>query len=182
MHLISKGMYEAHYNPKKEIIIGQFEESLFTASYYYFRLGGTADDGNVVPIKQPFNLRKRELKRVFSLETFELSERAFAILGPCTELLFKGLKLHNSPTIDPGFSGSLEMLIENYTDEIVVLEPAMKVGKVVFFDISDSLLDLHQYVQVEKIKSIWKTRYEAGQIIHDWIEKKIDAESPKNFS
>jgi hypothetical protein len=174
-------MYEAHYYPKKEIIIGQFDDSLFTATYYYFRLGGVVDEGNVVPIKQALNLRKRELKRVFSLETFALSERTFAILGPCTELLFRGLKLHNSPTIDPGFSGSLEMLIENYTDEIVVLEPAMKVGKVVFFDISDSLLDLHQYMQLEKIKATWKTRHEAGQIIHDWIEKNIDTESPKNF-
>jgi len=179
MLLILKEMYNKIYFPKREIIIGQFDDSLFTASYYCFRLGAIVDDIGISPIKEPVSLRRHDFLRIFSLETFALSSRMFALLGPCTDLLFMGLKLHNSLTIDPGFSGSLEMLLENYTDKSVLVKPGMKIGKVVFFDVGDSLIGLHEQIQLDPIKATWKARREAGQIITDWIEKNIDAELPK---
>ncbi len=184
MQLISKGMYEAIYRPKKDVLIEPFDSSLFDASCYYFRLGAIADGSSLTPMTEPKKLPKHKTLHVFSLETFTLSSRAFALLGPCTELLIKGLWLCNSPTIDPGFSGSLELLIENHTDETMVLEPAMKIGKVVFFNVSDSLIDFHDYMQQEKQKAAWVDRKHAGEKIleaYHSIEKIIEAEAPKKI-
>lgn len=184
MHLISKAMYQANFSPKEDISIRPYEDSLFAPSCYYFRLGGFHKGGKAVAMVEPLELCKNETKSVFSLETFSLSSKVFAIIGPCSELLISRIFLHNSPVIDPGFSGSLEMLIENRTDEAIVLEPGMRIGKAVFFDIADTQLDLQQYVQREKDMAIWEARAEAGRVIREaehWVEKIIDSEGPKDI-
>jgi dUTPase len=183
MQLISKGMYEALYRPQGTLIIDPFDESLFCASFCYFRLGGLGAEEGVLPLTEQIELRKREVRRVFTLETFKLSGAVLGLLGPCSELLLKGLVLHNSPTIDPGFEGSLEMLLENNTDQGLNVRPGTKIGKVVFFDVRDSLLDLHQYVDTERKKAAWVARRQAGDKILEaaaWIEKMIDSEAPKD--
>ncbi len=179
MHLVSKGMYNAEHSPKEDIIIKPYDASLFTASCYYFRLGGLRQGGKPVPMKEPLKLRKHETQLVFSMETFSLTSRVLAFIGPCSELLLRGILLHNSPTIDPGFSGSLEMLLENRSDETIALHVGTKIGKAVFFDISDGLLDLDAYMQTQTQMAAWKERAEAGRLIQGWIEKKIDTEGPK---
>lgn len=184
MQLISRGMYEATYRPQKDVVIDPIEERLFTPSCYYFRLGGTADNDDIVPMTEVVTLRASERKRVFTLETFTLSARGFALIGPCTDLLGKGLWLHISPTIDPGFSGSLEMLITNLTNQPVDLEPAMVIGKAVFFYVGDTDMRLHEFVRQEKQKAAWIVRQLAGKKIKEtalWVEKSIEAEAPKEF-
>lgn len=184
MLLISKGMYEAFYGPRGYLKIDPIDDSLYTPNCYYFRLGGIGDQEEVVPLEESVTLGKREAKRLFSLETFSLSERIFAMIGPCSELISKGLCLRNSPTIDPGYSASLEMLIENLTDNRVSLEPAMVIGKAVFFDVSETMIDLDSYVRLEKQKAVWVARKKAGDKIREaWvsIEKMIDTEAPKDF-
>ena len=183
MILISKGMYEAFYGPHRYLTIDPIDNSLFTPNCYYFRLGGIGEKEQVVPLEKSVTLGKHEAKRVFSLETFFLSERVFAIIGPCSELICKGLCLRNSPTIDPGFLGGLEMIIENLTDNRVSLEPAMVIGKAVFFDISETMIDLDRHVRPEKQKAVWGARKQAGEKIREagiWVEKMIDTEAPKD--
>ena len=184
MHLISKGMFHENYYPNEDINIRPYEDSLFASSCYYFRLGGFQEGGKAIPILQPVELKKNEIRPVFSLETFTLSNRVVALIGPCSELLLSSILLHNSPIIDPGFSGSLELLIENRADKVIRLEPGMRIGKAVFFDIANTQLDLQQYVQNEKDTEIWKARSEAGRVIRKavgWVEKTIDSEGPKDI-
>jgi len=184
MLLISKGMYEAFYGPRGYLTINPINDSLFTPNCYYFRLGGIREQKEVMPLQESVTIGKREAKRIFSLETFSLSERAFAVIGPCSELICKGLSLRNSPTIDPGFSGSLEMMIENLTDDRLSLEPGMVIGKAVFFDVSETMIDLDSYVRLEKQRAVWVARKQAGDKIREagvWIEKMIDTEGPKDF-
>lgn len=184
MLLISKGMYEAFYCPWNYLTIDPIDNSLFTPNCYYFRLGGMGEQKEVVPLEKPATLGRREVKRVFTLETFSLSERIFAVIGPCSELMCKGLCLRCSPTIDPGFSGSLEMFIENLTENRASLEPTMVIGKAVFFDVSETMIDLDKYVRLEKQKAIWVARKQAGEKIKEagiWIEKMIDTEGPKDI-
>jgi deoxycytidine triphosphate deaminase len=184
MLLISKGMYETCYGPHGYLTIDPIDNSLFTPNCYYFRLGGIGEQEQVVPLKESVTLGKHEAKRVFSLETFSLSERVFAVIGPCSDLICKGLCLRNSPVIDPGFSGGLEMMIENLTDHRVSLEPAMVIGKAMFFDISETMIDLDKYVRLEKQKAVWVARKQAGEKIREagiWIEKLIDTEAPKDM-
>ncbi len=61
---------------------------------------------------------------------------------------------------------------------LFLIKPGMKIGKVVFFDISDSFLGLHEQIELDAMKVTWKARTEAGMIINKWIEKKIDPEIP----
>jgi dUTPase len=184
MRLISKTLYQTDHFPKEDIIICPCDDSLFTPSCYYFRLGGFREGSTVVPMVKPLKLGRRDTKAIFTLETFSLSSRVFAIVGPCSELLLARILLHNSPTIDPGFSGSLEMLLENQADEEILLEPGMRIGKAVFFDIADTLLDLGQDTQRQKDAAAWRARSEAGRIIGGtacWVEKTIDTEKPKRL-
>ena len=184
MLLISKGMYDALYRPRNYLAIDPIDNSLFTPSCYYFRLGATKEQEQVVPLEKSVTLGKHQTKRVFSLETFSLSERVFALIGPCSELICNGLCLRNSPTIDPGFSGSLEVVIENLTDKPASLEPAMVIGKAVFFDVSDTIMDLDKYIRLEKQKAVWVARKQAGEKIREaamWVEKTIDSEAPKDI-
>jgi len=184
MILISKGMYEAFYGPRNYLKIEPIDDSSFTPNCYYFRLGGIKEEGHVVPLEEPVTLGRRQIKRVFSAETFSLSERVFALIGPCSELICSGLSLRNSPTIDPGYSGCLEMLIENLNDERVSIKPAMIIGKAVFFDICETMIDLDEYVRLEKQKAVWIARKQAGEKIREagiWIEKTIDTEPPKDI-
>lgn len=184
MLLISKGMYEVFYGPRNYLTIEPMDDSLFTPNCYYFRLGGIREEGQVVPLEESVTLGKRQTKSVFSLETFSLSERVFAVIGPCSGLICKGLCLRNSPTIDPGYSGCLEMVIENLTDERASLEPAMVIGKAVLFDISETMIDLDKYMRLEKQKAVWVARKQAGDKIREagiWIEKMIDTEAPKDI-
>jgi len=75
---------------------------------------------------------------VLSYESFYLSDRTFAILGPSTDLQKSGLSLRYGQFIDPLFDGKLEVGIHNPFDEEINLKLGDKLGKLCFFDISDT--------------------------------------------
>lgn len=186
MLLISKGMYDVLYAPRKYLIIDPIDDASFASTCYYFRLGAIREGEKLISLNEPVSLGKRERKCMFTVETFTLKERVLALIGPCTELMGKGLCLHNSPTIDPGFSGSLEMFLENMTDSSISLDPGMTIGKAVFFDVSDTIIDLAEYVFSEKQKTAYITRKQIGNKIREsltWIERDIiDKGNPVNQS
>lgn len=75
---------------------------------------------------------------VKSHETFMLSEKVIGIFGQISDLARLGLDLANSPFIDPLFHGQLELGLWNRTAKKVDVPLGQRIGKVTFFDISDT--------------------------------------------
>jgi deoxycytidine triphosphate deaminase len=95
-------------------------------------------------------LKRGSHASIWSMEGFELSERVLAIFGHSSALFSRGLELIHSPFIDPAFKGQLQLVVRNFTDHEVTLTPGDVIGKIVFFDISDTVLsaeDLLEEVQ-----------------------------------
>ena len=179
MQLISKGMYAAVYSPREDLVIEPLDQALFGANFYYFRVGGVAVSDEVVPMTEPVTVPPGASIRVFTLERFVLSERVLGLIGPCSEFVLGGFSLAHSPTVDPGFAGALEVVIRNPSDAARAVYPGMKIGKAVFFDVSDSLLDLHRYIDHQKHEAGFRERRRIGDdLFKFWKEKIVDAEGP----
>ena len=193
MQLISKGTFEALHRPQKNLQIEPYDERSYEVNCYYFHLGALKQGERIVKVPDGAHLRRGQACVVFTLERFVLNERVFAILGPCSELFLKGLALYHSPTIDPGFDGALELRLHNLSDRTVPLQFGMRIGKVVFFDVSDTIMHLDKYVRVEREKVAWVARRRAAEEIRKlaegltkeelfpsprdiWVEKTIDSE------
>ena len=136
------------YMDKHLLCIGGFDETMLHPTYYYFRLGKCVpkwngkgkyengelgDDGNEVFVMPP-----KSYVPIRSLERFYCSDKVLAIFGQISDLALDGLRLNHSPTIDPNFAGFLEMGIENLLDWPVELAYGTTIGKISFFDISDT--------------------------------------------
>lgn len=118
-------------------------------TYYYFRLGkwiGIWDEKNknyhYEELGEPGNeilyMKPRGYALIKSLERFKCSNKVFAFFGQTSALPRKGLRLNHSPTIDPNFSGYLEMGLENLLDKTREIRYGDVIGKVLFFSISDT--------------------------------------------
>jgi len=75
---------------------------------------------------------------VKSSEIFMLSEKVMGILGPVSDLMRLGLELVHSPFIDPLFYGQLELGLWNRLERPASISSEQIIGKVSFFDISDT--------------------------------------------
>lgn len=75
---------------------------------------------------------------IHSLERIVCSKRVLAIFGQISALPRKGLRLNHSPTVDPNFGGILEMGLENLLEKPKEIPYGEPIGKVMFFDISDT--------------------------------------------
>ncbi len=140
----------AHNITKNQIQITDVDATGFGATFYYFRLGSSvriwAGDGHeeraIELSKQPdfsYPLPPRAFATVFSYETFHCSERIFALFGQSTSLgIDQGLQLIHGPTIDPRFNNPLKMGLKNLLDEPVIIRWKQQLGKVLFFDVSDT--------------------------------------------
>jgi len=178
MQLVCKSMY-SFYRKQGLLAIEPCAEDLFGPTYYCFRLGGVMSAGKVVAVKNEVPISPREGLHVFSRERFVLSKRVFGLLGASSELILGGLHLKHSPFIDPGFAGSLELVIENWTASDLTLKPEMILGKVTFFDVSDTMLELHEHALSERTKEKWQARDEAWRNIQDAIiEARVNSEAP----
>ena len=142
------------YMDKHLLCIGGFDETMLHPTYYYFRLGKyirkwngkgkcyeyevIGEDGDEV-----FTIPPKGYVSIKSLERFYCSDKVLAMFGQISELPMGGLRLNHSPTIDPNFGkgklgGVLEMGIENLLNQPNRLKYAMPIGKISFFDISDT--------------------------------------------
>ena len=121
-----------------DLVIAAFEPALLQHSYYYFRLGrrtGAAQEGVGA---ESWLLSPGGFTRFVTLERFTLSHRRMGILGGISDLGSMGLQLLHSPFIDPMFDGHLEVTLVNMTSTELRLSRGQRIGKISFFDVSDS--------------------------------------------
>ncbi len=136
---------------KKEglLDIEDLELELIHPTYYYFRLGSPVrmwDENRKdyhleelgEPGKEVLTISSRGYVLIQSLERFTCSKRVLGIFGQISAVARKGLRLNHSPTIDPNFRGYLEMGLENLLDRPRELRYGECIGKVSFFDVSDT--------------------------------------------
>lgn len=125
--------------------IDPFLDKNLEHTFYYFRLGAEGTLNGV-----PYSLSKKNEEKFLTLqpndfafirtmETFTLSGKILGLLGQCSEISKQGLQLLHSPFIDPKFNKQLEFGIKNLNTKPISLELGVsKIGKVSFFDISDT--------------------------------------------
>ena len=136
--------------------IGDFEKSCLQHTAYYFRLGRDYEyrneRGRWTPGRlghgEDLLLDPGEAVRIESLEHFSLGERVLGLLGGTSTLARDGLMLLHGPFIDPLYpsggnpgsklSGPLKMGLVNQTRDRQKVACEAKIGKVAFFDISDT--------------------------------------------
>ena len=136
------------YIDGSRLLIDDFDKGALNPTFYDFHLGttyavwsgvrGKFYRSTVIGQDEAIVIPPRGYVLVHSLEKFHLSESVMALLGPVSDLARNGLRLNNSPFIDPGFNGWLEFGLENVLDERHILLPGRTLGKVTFFDVGDA--------------------------------------------
>ena len=129
------------------LMITHFDERMLQHASYYFRLGRryspqprtsrtmdsvTMADGDVI------SLTGHGYTVIESYERFTLSSRTLAIIGPSSDLVDSGLLMVHGPVVDPLFDGRLSLGLWNLSPVVVELTVTQVIGKLIFFDISDS--------------------------------------------
>jgi deoxycytidine triphosphate deaminase len=137
------------------IDISHFEPRNLQHTSYYFRLGsrysrrgpakgsyydqpGELSEGNAF-----LNLEPWESVMVWSYEAFKLDHQILGIFGGVSDIARLGLSLNHSPFIDPLYpnrsvGAPLELGIQNLANEPASLRLHDTIGKVSFFDVSDT--------------------------------------------
>jgi deoxycytidine triphosphate deaminase len=127
--------------------IVNFDESKLQHTSYYFRLGehceiltGTTEHQIIrLTEEKPYlTLGPQGYAVVKSHETFLLSDKLIGVLGQTTKLAENGLELVHSPFIDPLYYGPLVFGLSNRLAKTVRIRLGDRIGKVSFFDISDT--------------------------------------------
>lgn len=126
--------------------IEPFEEDCLQNTSYYFRLGSHCKESSKPgqPLKELgpqgkiLTIPAGGMAMIRSHETFLLSNKVMGIFGQVSDLTKCGLELMHSPFIDPTFFGQLELGIVNRTSSEVAIEWQQKIGKICFFDVSDT--------------------------------------------
>ncbi len=147
--------------------IDPLSEELLHPTWYYFRLGRATtvfdpqsgdrtdrfleDEGDTLAI--PAN----GYARIWSQESFRFSERVLGMFGHLSDLVKKGLALVHSPSIDPHFNGYLEMGLQNLLPREQVVRFGDPIGKLLFFDISDS----NPIPTIDQVRTLEKLRKRA---------------------
>ena len=148
MFLLSEDLIQ-RYRKRKIIQIIDFDEEYLYPTCYYFRLGRVAEvpghDGmQTVNVEREgyILIPPHSVARVESLEHFTMSDNTLALLGNYTSFLReKQLQLLHGPTIDPGWKQRLGLAIYNMGNSDARVEYGERIGKAMFFDISDSALE-----------------------------------------
>jgi deoxycytidine triphosphate deaminase len=165
MFMLSKFMFDAAYANQKHLKIEPYEPKHHINNFYYFRFGGIKEEDKVVKTNEDVEIASHGFIQIWSLERFELSDRIFALFGNLSAMVSKGLDLIHSPSIDPGFSGSLALGLRNNLNVPVTLHPHEKIGKIIFFDCADTFVNVEQFVEnVLKNKEL-EERRKAGEVM-----------------
>jgi deoxycytidine triphosphate deaminase len=123
-----------------------FERRMLQHTFYYFRLGveikleyqGQSITYALNKENRYLTLKPNEYAVIETYETFIMSDKVFGMFGQWSDFIDLGLEMVNSPFIDPLFSGRLKLGIWNHSKKIAKLEIGQPIGKVAFFDISDT--------------------------------------------
>ena len=139
MLLISNFMFDTFYKPQELLEIDPYAAHNYHSNFYYFRLGGKYEGAMKSKVKlSKLTIPKNTFVRIWSLEKFKMSNRVLGIFGHKSTLMERGIELINSPSIDPGFEGNLSLGIKNNTTSDVHLSAGEEIGKVLFFDVTDT--------------------------------------------
>ena len=146
MFLLNHSLILNHINKKSQVLnIWDFKEQNLEHTFYYFRLGSEGQvNGNPFKLSdEPENkfltIKPNDYAIIKTHETFVLSDKILAMFGQSSDLIKKGGQLLHSPFIDPLFQGKLELGIKNISTKDIVLEYKNQIiGKISFFDISDT--------------------------------------------
>jgi len=165
MFMISRFMYDVAYKAQGHLKIEPYESAYHINNFYYFRLGALKEEDKVIKIEADYKLPPNGFQRIWSMERFEFSDRVFALFGNLSAMVEKGVQLIHSPSIDPGFSGSLALGLKNNSDIPVKIKPGDRIGKIIFFDCADTFINVEQFVEnVLKDKEL-EERQRAGDVI-----------------
>ena len=137
-----------HYVEKQLIDISPFSHASCGATFYYFRLAPVIrvyESGRETLIDMKsrahnghYNLPANAFAEVQSLEHFNAKLRVYASIGQPTDIALRGLQLVHGPTLDPTFTGQLKFGIRNLLDTENKLSLSEPIGKLCFFDVSDT--------------------------------------------
>jgi deoxycytidine triphosphate deaminase len=121
------------------LTITNHSEVQHETSVYRFRYGAPTNE-EIDKNPPPVTIKRGSYRVVWSMEGFEVSERVLGIFGHSSDLFLRGLELIHSPFIDPKFRGHLQLTVRNFSEKDVILKTGDEIGKITFFDISDSIL------------------------------------------
>jgi len=147
MFLLSKDTLIRHGYLKNQIKIGNFKKDNLIKTFYYFRAGDTlkllSPEEKIVDLEkvEKATIPPNGFGLIKSREHFTFDSSIMAIFGNVSDLIKKGLQIVNSPSIDPGFEGNLTLGIKNLTDNPVDITFDEKIGKILFFNVADTVLD-----------------------------------------
>ena len=105
--------------------------------------------------------------KIWSLESFHLTDRVLGLFGSTSALALRGLQLVHSPAIDPLFEGSLELGIRNVSASDVELKVGDSIGKLQLFDVSDSIIEAEKFIDDAVQNAKLQERRDAGAVIGD---------------
>jgi deoxycytidine triphosphate deaminase len=141
---ISKHVEDANSN---YLDIDNYEKDNLQHTSYYFRLGLSYttfdEEGNKVQMEAPrkkpiIKIKPHEYIIVESIEVFTLSDKVKGTIGSLSDMINKGLQINYSPFIDPLYKGWLSVGIKNLLNKEIDLICGDNIGKVSFYDISDT--------------------------------------------
>lgn len=130
--------------PSLYLGIKDFEPKQLQHTSYYFRLGPlystrTGDSWTELSAKnQVLELKPGDYFKVQSFESFWLSEKIFGILGASSDIVSLGLRLVHAPFLDPLYDAPLVLALHNQLSETISVKFCDTLGKVCFFNISDT--------------------------------------------
>jgi deoxycytidine triphosphate deaminase len=135
------------YLAEKIIEIEQFNEKNLLPTFYYFSLGDCVgiwnENLNSYKYQRYENANNliipaRGYVLIKSLERFSLSNKVLGLFSQISSLPQAGIRLNHSLSVDPGFKGRLEMGLENVLNKDAVIPIGSAIGKIVFFDVTDT--------------------------------------------
>jgi deoxycytidine triphosphate deaminase len=142
--LIPKNLLSAHID-NGSLVIDPFFRNDLGNTFYYFHAGDSVKI--VSPNEEEIDLKAKRIcqippcgfARLWSAEYFRMGGRVLGLFSTTSELIHKrGLSMVNSLSIDPSFTGRLEIGLTNQTHNFVTLKFHERIGKLLFFDVSDT--------------------------------------------
>ena len=175
MYLLNRQQLEKHANDfnSRYLTIKNFSSKNLQHTSYYFRVGhiyqivNSAEDKKLKELTREnriLTIEPGQYILIRSAEIFTLSEKVKAFVGSHGEAVSSGLLVNYSPFIDPLYDGWLEIGVKNLLNTNIHLKMGQKIGKLSFFDISDTYpIDI-------KKDSFQASKFEVRSMYDDYID------------
>ena len=175
MYLLNRQQLERHVSDlnSRYLNIKNFSSKNLQHTSYYFRVGHiyqivhNAENKELKELTRENNILTIEPGQyvlIRTAEIFTLSEKVKAFIGSNGDSVSNGLLINYSPFIDPLYDGWLEVGVKNLLDTKVYLKMGQKIGKLSFFDISDTYpIDI-------KKDSYQESKFEVRSMYDDYLD------------